>query len=480
MRLLVTVLTAAGMLGGCAFPHQVQRFGVEYNAALAEMQNEQTLLNLLRARDGMPTHFTSVSQFRGSVALTAGASLNAQLRGSGLTRTVGSGSSLTQATTASTTTALASPTAPPSTSVLGSTVTTPGSTSTLSEVIAEGVDLYTPQISGQIVSGTNFDVAVFDTQKFYQGILGPIPFPTVEAFLNQGIDDRLLMHLLVARVDFRLAEDVAGYAPKRGANILSLRNSAFGTAEWNRFDQFVSCNELGSGMILRKTVDIAAMSRFTRGADGKPVPLALDKIAVIDGERYELSSEAGLSDVADQDGSVVLRRVTAERRVARLAPREPLCTPAGTVQQSIAIDGVPRLVNVPAQPQGQPIYLGDGRVAVFANGAIVTPKVDMEISFRSTEGVFRYLGNYLAQPAAPAFSSLPGPLISICEGSERACGGGAGVLARASYGGSNFRLINSTASGARSAQVFTLLHQLVNLHKEAADKPVTIPVRAIP
>src|SRR3569623_283956 len=94
MRKFAVVMIAT-LLGGCAFPNQVHRFGVEYNTALANMNNEQTLVNILRARDGMPSQTSSVSQFRGSINLTAGASLNAQLKGSGLTDVTGSGTSST-------------------------------------------------------------------------------------------------------------------------------------------------------------------------------------------------------------------------------------------------------------------------------------------------------------------------------------------------------------------------------------------------
>jgi hypothetical protein len=223
MRKIVIVASLLATTA-CAFPQQVQRFGVEYNTALANMQNEQTLLNVLRARDGMPTHFTSVSQFRGSISLQGGGSLNAQLRGSGLTQTDTNGSTLSNVVTNSTTTGLTAPQALPSTSVVGSTVTTTGTNGSLVSALAEGVDLYTPQITGQIASGTNFDVSVFDTQKFYQGILGDIPFTTVEGFLNQGIDDKLLMYLLVARVDFGLQNDQPGYG-KKGDTILSFSNT---------------------------------------------------------------------------------------------------------------------------------------------------------------------------------------------------------------------------------------------------------------
>lgn len=87
MRFLA-ILAACPLVGACAFPTTVQRSGVEYNSALAEMNNEQTLLNILRAKDGMSTHFKSVSQFRGNINLTVGGRFNAQVRGAGLTNTV--------------------------------------------------------------------------------------------------------------------------------------------------------------------------------------------------------------------------------------------------------------------------------------------------------------------------------------------------------------------------------------------------------
>lgn len=234
MRILA-VLALCVSLSACAFPTQVQRFGVEYNAALAEMNNEQTLLNVLRARDGMPTHFTSVSQFRGNINLTASASLNGQLRGSGLTEALASGFSNTAATTNSTTTNVAAPGAAPSTSTVATTVGTPVTNGSLTSTRAEGVDLYTPQVSGQLVSGTAFDVAVFDTQKFFNGITSGMQFSTIETLLPLGIDNRVLMQLTIARVDFRLRESYPGHdAGETTQSVVNDPNDADAQADFAR------------------------------------------------------------------------------------------------------------------------------------------------------------------------------------------------------------------------------------------------------
>lgn len=469
MRVLGAVSLCA-MLGACAFSPQVERFGVEYNSALAGMNNEQTLLNILRARDGMPTHFTSVSQFRGNINLTATASVNGQLRGEGLTQAIASGLSNTTATTASTTTNVS---ATPSTTTVASTVTTPVMNSSTTSTIAEGVDLYTPQLSGQIVSGSAFDVAVFDSQKFFQGITNSIPFSTIDTLLNRGMDNRVLAALAIARVDFRI--DVAGYGHARGDTIATVINDA-SDAQSAEFARFLNCYELASAPA--EPANLVAISRLTRGADGNPAPIALDKVTVIDGERFGLSSSAGIgSDPAD-DAHIFLTRLTGPRRIPRLSPRSlELCTSPGDRIANVPLAGGGQMtVAVPANPSADAIYLGNGRAALYSNAdrALHDVPVVMEITFRSPEGLFNYLGAYLRQDPRTRINIDGQPLFSIADGRNR------DALAQANYRGRYYSLVNDYATGTRNAQIFTLLQQLINLHKDGADRPTAIPVRAIP
>lgn len=469
------VLGLCSILSACAFPTQVERFGVEYNSALAGMNNEQTLLNILRAKDGMPTHFTSVSQFRGNINLTGNASLNGQLRGEGLTQTVVEGFSDTVATTATTTTNLAMPGAQPSTSVVGSTVTTPVSTGSQTSAIAEGVDLFTPQISGQIVSGTAFDVAVFDTQKFFQGITGAIPFSTVETLLHRGIDNRVVSLLTIARVDFIVKDSRGGYS--KGETILEVVNDPANPAHREEFIAFTKCYALGSGLIPGEAANLVAMSRVTRGADGKQVPVPLDKVMLIDGEKFALSGE-GIGSDPDTDDTVFLTRLKGDKRVARLSRRSAAAcaTPGDTITKYRLSSGKEIEIAVPVNPNTlvNPLYLGEGVVLAYNNGQLHEIPVIMEISFRSPDGIFRYLGASLGTSGTSSITIDGTPLFSIAEGSRR------DALTQATYRGRKYSLLNDAATGTRNAQIFTLLQQLINLHKEASDRPTVIPVRAIP
>lgn len=475
MRVLGAIVACA-MLGACAFPSHVERFGVEYNTALAGMNNEQTLLNILRARDGMPTHFTSVSQFRGNINLTAAASINSQLRGEGLTQAIASGFSNTTATTASTTTNMAAPGAAPSTSTVAGTVLTPVATGSTTSTVAEGVDLYTPQVTGQLVTGTGFDVAVFDTQKFFQGITTAIPFPTLETLLNQGIDNRVITALTVARVDFRASEARFGYS--KGEIAAFVINDPTRPSEAREFAKFVNCYELGAGIVPAEATNVVALSRITRGSDGKPVPLALDKVTLIDGQKVGLSAKEGIGSDPAKDDQIFLTRLTADKRVARLSQRSlQACTFAGDVIRKVKLpDSKELTVAVPSAPSPRPIYLGEGFLLVYDPvGKVLAPlPVDLELTLRSPEGLFRYLGAYLRDDNGATINIDGQPLFSITAGPDQ------DALAEARYRGKVYSLVNQRGAGTRNAQIFTLLQQLINLHKEATERPTAIPVRAIP
>jgi len=468
MRVLAAV-SLLTLLGGCAFSRQVERFGVEYNTALAGMNNEQTLLNILRAKDGMPTHFTSVSQFRGNLSLTASASLNGQLRGDTLTNTLVSGFSNTVAGTSSTSSVAG---ASPTITTTASTVTTPVTSGSTTSAMGSGGDLYTPQVSGQLVSGTAFDVAVFDTQKFYQGITTSIPFSTIETLLNRGMNNRLLMALTIARVDVLLDEDAYGH--KRGERFFTIVNDPTDPVSVARFQNFLNCYELGAKTTLAVTTNLVAISRLTHGPDGKPMALPIDKMTVLDGEKFGLSGDAIGSD-PENDKDIFMTRLTGPKEAPRLSQRSPeQCRGPGDRVVTVAISGRQKQLVVPNIPSQEALFAGDDIALIYANGDIRPVKAIMNITFRSPEGLFTFIGEYLAREHAPRITVEGHPLFTITEGRSR------DALAQARYRGRYYSLVNDPATGTQNAQIFTLMQQLVNLHKEAADRPSAIPVRAVP
>ena len=465
------VASGALLLSGCAFHTQVQRFGVEYNEALASMANEQALLNILRSSRGMPTHFTSVSRFTGTLSLKASGSVNGQLRGSGLMRTATNGGSLSTATTAGTSVA------PTGTTTSGSVVTTPGSSNSIVEAVAEGVDLYTPQVGGELNSGTAFDVQVFDQQKFYQGILSGVRFSTVEMLINQGFEPDLIANLLIARVDFY--EKDLKTKGKMGDAVASYRNDASDRA---RFQNLVDCNVLDVAESRSQETRIAPVSRLELGKDAAKGKLSLGDLALFDGGSFGLSGGEGISADGSTDTTVFVVKPGTSSRIPRL---------------------IGRSCPTPAKPEKVPpegVYLNDGTAFVAgkkdSHGVVeVAPtEVIMEITFRSPEAVIRAVGDIVRlQPATfPASGPASIPRLAICVDGTTTCAAEdkhykplfqlSARRDRTALLGARFMNVDYSvpASDFRSMQVISIIEQLINLQKESSENALSIPVRAVP
>src|SRR4051812_36115859 len=74
------VCASSLLFGGCAMQAAVERQTVEYNTAAAQMTNELTLLNIIRAKEDLPIYYTSISRLTGSLQVTASGGFNAQVR----------------------------------------------------------------------------------------------------------------------------------------------------------------------------------------------------------------------------------------------------------------------------------------------------------------------------------------------------------------------------------------------------------------
>jgi hypothetical protein len=268
---------------------------------------------------------------------------------------------------------------------------------------------------------------------------------------------------------------VAGFA--KGDTILTVINDPANAREASRFASFARCYELGSGMMPGESTNLVAMSRVTTGADGKPVPLPLDKVMLIDGEKFALSGE-GIGSNPAGDDKVFLTRLKGDKRVPRLS-RRPASTCKSAVERvaTVALESGGSIeVVVPSDPNdaSRPIYLGNDIVAIYRGNKLHQVPVIMEVTFRSPEGLFRYLGSYLENDKGTILIFDGHPLFHINDGRDR------NALVQARYRGKDYSLVNDPATGTRNAQIFTLLQQLINLHKEATDRPTVIPVRAIP
>ena len=132
-------LLAALLLAGCSLGTTVASQAGDYNLAVEQAANTQLLRNVLRARDQLPLHFTTVPQIRGSL------SIGLSQPGIGLP-------------------------------IAGS---------------QQGLNL---GFGG--TSSPSFDVSALDTQEFTRGLLEPLEPDLFRYYLERGYSEQLLLLLM--------------------------------------------------------------------------------------------------------------------------------------------------------------------------------------------------------------------------------------------------------------------------------------------
>ena len=268
------------IVGGCALPGLVQRQTVEYNTAAAGMANQLVLLNIARAKEHLPLFYTSISRLSGSAVVTAGGGFNAALKTTSPTITSTPSSAVV-------TTADGLPTTTATTTLSG-----------LTHAVTSGGDLYTPSVTGQIVSGPSFDINILDTQQFYNGILQEVPMSTVETFVNQHFDNKLLIRLLIDRIELRWMENNEGH--RTGQLLDTLYNAPADTKEnggaSTLFLAAMACKELKFEPHSKPPRPLAPGARITGDKGDKSV--SIRDLALLDGEKFDLAVEKPGSPVA--------------------------------------------------------------------------------------------------------------------------------------------------------------------------------------
>ena len=137
----LALLALALPLGACSLSGTIGEHGIAYNGTVEDATNAVLVMNVLRARDRAPLHFTTVGAIHGSINLSAGL-------GYDLTAVNGGNQP-----------ALLAATSP------------------------------------------SFDIGPLDRQEFARGLMRPMDPTLLRLLSDQGMPDRLLLHLLVARFD---------------------------------------------------------------------------------------------------------------------------------------------------------------------------------------------------------------------------------------------------------------------------------------
>jgi hypothetical protein len=139
------ILLAVWFLPGCSLTPLIDSNVTDYFEVSDQAANRIILLNILRAKDGAPLHFNELSLVRGQVSATA----------------------------------------------------------TLSAISPFGPEMHATSpranasLGGTVSSAPSFDVGSLDTQDFTKGVMAPISPATFKFFLDEGIDHRLVLLLLL-------------------------------------------------------------------------------------------------------------------------------------------------------------------------------------------------------------------------------------------------------------------------------------------
>ena len=138
-RLLAALAVAA--LSGCALGGTISEHSLAYNQTVEASTDTQLVLNVLRARDNAPMHFTTIGGIHGAVTLSAGLGYDLN-------------------------------------SVNGSVA---------------------PALLAS--SQPSFDISPLDRQEFARGLIRPSDSALLRLLTDRGLPDAVLLHLLVSRFD---------------------------------------------------------------------------------------------------------------------------------------------------------------------------------------------------------------------------------------------------------------------------------------
>ncbi|TDH59679.1 hypothetical protein E2C06_26000 [Dankookia rubra] len=135
------LLLLALLLPGCSLSGVIGTHSVDYNHSVEQAADTLLVVNILRARDGAPLHFTTIGAIHGAFTVSAG---------------------------------------------IGYDLT----------AVNNGV-----QPAGLVASNPSFDIGPLDRQEFARGLLRPIDPALFRLLSDHGLPDPLLLHLLVSRFD---------------------------------------------------------------------------------------------------------------------------------------------------------------------------------------------------------------------------------------------------------------------------------------
>ena len=285
-KVFVAASVALAVLSGCAIVDKYSDRAVEYNLQAEKTQQQNLLLNIVRASLRRPMQFTGLQSITGSASASGSVT----------------GGYTNQHQT-------------PWVSLFpGTNPTTANQTQSAIARVVTGTGSGTASMSG----GPTFVVPVLDTQEFYQGILAPVSHQIIDYYVQQGFPPELLFDLFVSNVEL-IATD--GGSCDRFTFRNDVRNEL-------RFGQFQALADylLSSGFTTERVADSIP---YGPTIAARPSLNASDSAKMV--EAYSKASAAGL-DIRSDGGAYRLQKKSSHYR---------FCFAANAVQRPIWLDTTP-------------------------------------------------------------------------------------------------------------------------------------------
>jgi hypothetical protein len=149
-------VAAVSLATGCMPMEKFSHQATEYNIQTADAQDQTLLLNILRAANRLPMHFTELTTLSGTATMT-----------------------------------------------VGGTVTVPVG------ILNGGMNTGSVAPTASIAETPTFNAAVLETQEFYQGMLKPVSVTQAATYIDEGLQPELVFTLLFGSIQYQALPNAA-------------------------------------------------------------------------------------------------------------------------------------------------------------------------------------------------------------------------------------------------------------------------------
>lgn len=299
-------------------------------------------------------------------------------------------------------------------------VATPGNTVTWNSGGSTGLDNST---------NTSLQMSVYATHDFYAGLMAPMTLDEINLLLHQGFPRELIFYLTIEKAKITPAQGRPFYIYNNPADPQSYR-------------------------LFVRTIEVAMEHGLTTETAPAPDEAAPSQTV------KPVATAGAINFVLKSDTSGPEIQECFDQALATLA--------ANAEFDKLTAEGIsPNFCGAGKHSTSQTVYL---------NGPD-KPPVEVEVIFRSTYGVFHYVGAMLNGGEVPSLvdygvpgeTTPAGPILNVTTGSTM----GGPCFTAVAYAGTRYCASRQGEGAATTRQIFSILTSLVALKQSPGDLPAS-------